>query len=58
MQRARNVPPGTLVNLVNTGETGPLQLTLGPGSYTITNAATTGTHSAPGGTLGTRLIPA
>jgi hypothetical protein len=37
-----NVPPGTLVNLVNAGETGPLQLTFGAGTYTITNAATTG----------------
>lgn len=41
-----SVTPGTLVNLVNAGETGPLQLTLGPGSYTITNAATTGNFSA------------
>lgn len=41
-----NVLPGTVVNLVNSGESGPLQLTLGPGSYTITNAATTGTYSA------------
>jgi hypothetical protein len=40
-----SVPPGTLVNLINTGETGPLQLTLGPGNYTITNAATTGNYS-------------
>jgi hypothetical protein len=42
----QNVLPGTVVNLVNSGESGPLQLTLGPGSYTITNAATTGTYSA------------
>jgi PEP-CTERM motif len=42
----QNVLPGTVVNLVNAGESGPLQLTLGAGSYTITNAATTGNYSA------------
>ena len=42
----QNVLPGTVVNLVNAGESGPLQLTLGPGNYTITNASTTGTYSA------------
>jgi len=40
------VLPGAVVNLVNAGESGPLQLTLGAGSYTITKAATTGTYSA------------
>jgi len=41
-----SVLPGTVVNLLNPGETGPLQLTLGPGTYSITNAATTGNYSA------------
>jgi hypothetical protein len=40
-----SVLPGTVVNLLNPGETGPLQLTLGPGTYSITNAATTGNYS-------------
>jgi hypothetical protein len=37
--------PGDVVTLVNTGETGPLQLTLDAGTYTITNAATSGVYS-------------
>ena len=36
---------GALVTRVNQGEPGPLQLTLGPGAYSVTNAATTGNYS-------------
>ena len=36
-----NLPPGALVNLIN-----PATLTLGPGTYSITNAALTGYYSA------------
>jgi hypothetical protein len=38
--------PGLLVTLVNHGEPGPLQLTLPAGTYSITNADTTGNFSA------------
>ena len=38
--------PGLLVTLVNQGEPGPLQLTLPAGTYSITNADTTGNFSA------------
>jgi hypothetical protein len=38
--------PGTTVNLIHPGEPGLLQLTLGPGTYSITNAATSGTFEA------------
>jgi hypothetical protein len=38
--------PGAVVTLVNQGETGPLQLTLAAGSYSITNAAATGIYAA------------
>jgi len=41
-----DVAPGTVVTLTNYLESGPLQLTLGPGTYSITNAATTGYYSA------------
>src|SRR5213079_1863701 len=41
-----DVAPGTTVTLVNQGEPGPLQLVLGPGTYSITNAATSGPFSA------------
>ena len=37
---AENLPAGALVNLIN-----PVQLTLGPGTYSITNGATTGPFS-------------
>jgi len=37
--------PGFAVTLVNEGKSGPLQLTLDPGTYSITNAATTGNYS-------------
>lgn len=36
-----NLPPGATVNLID-----PEKLTLGPGTYSITNAATTGYYSA------------
>jgi hypothetical protein len=38
--------PGLVVTLDNQGESGPLQYTLGPGTYRITNGATSGTYSA------------
>jgi hypothetical protein len=37
---------GLMVTLDNEGEPGPLQYTLGPGTYTITNGATSGAYSA------------
>ena len=37
---------GNTVNLVNEGHLTPLQLTLGPGTYSIQNGATTGQYSA------------
>jgi len=41
-----DVAPGTTVTLVNAGESGPLQLRLAAGTYTITNAQTSGPFSA------------
>ncbi len=38
---AQHLPPGQTVNLIN-----PVTLTLGPGTYTITNGALTGYYSA------------
>ena len=38
--------PGDVVTLTKTGETGPLQLTLAAGTYSIANAAPTGLYSA------------
>jgi len=41
-----DVAPGTTVALVNAGESVPLQLRLAAGTYTITNAQTSGAFSA------------
>lgn len=41
-----DVQPGTTVTLIHPGEPGLLQLSLGPGTYSITNAETTGNFSA------------
>ena len=37
---------GNTVSLVNQGHSGPLQITLGPGTYSIANGATSGQYSA------------